>query len=135
MLGIDTVCDVGSLNGDDALRFRAAVPAAAIHAFEAHPDNALAMQSDPELRRAGIAVVPTAVADRDGQAQLFATTAAHSRGDAWRGMSSLHRRTAKSELLTPVPFPRRGSIAIFATGCRPPRALRSGSTRKARRSR
>jgi FkbM family methyltransferase len=104
-LGIDTVCDVGSMDGTDALRFRAAVPAAAIHAFEAHPHNALAMRSNPELRRAGIAVVPTAIAERDGHAQLFATTQAHSHGDAWRGMSSLHRRTVKPELLTPVTVP------------------------------
>jgi FkbM family methyltransferase len=105
VLGIDTVCDVGSMNGADALRFRAAAPAATIHAFEAHPANALAMQSDPALRRAGIDVVATAVAERDGHARLFATTQAHSRDAAWRGMSSLHRRTVKPELLTVVTVP------------------------------
>ena len=100
ILRVDVVCDVGSMNGADALRFRAAVPSATIYAFEAHPENHQLMRNDPELQRKGIAALPLAVTDYDGEADFFVTTPGYSSGDAWRGMSSLHRRFARPHMLT-----------------------------------
>src|SRR5688572_12876775 len=60
-LRIDVVCDIGSLNGADALRFRRALPKADIMAFEANPHNYRAMLATPALRRARIEVLPCAV--------------------------------------------------------------------------
>jgi FkbM family methyltransferase len=101
VMHIDTVCDVGSMDGAEALQFRAAAPEAAIYAFEAHPENFGRMQADPELRRKAIVVSPLAVTDYDGEAQFFATNPEYS--PAWRGMSSLHRRFARPQLLTALP--------------------------------
>src|SRR5688572_27349285 len=99
-LRINTICDVGSMNGADALRFRAAAPAADIYALEAHPDNAQRMQDDARLQAQGISILAMAAADRDGEADFFMTPPGYAGGNAWRGMSSLHRRTRDAETLT-----------------------------------
>lgn len=99
VLRIDTICDVGSKDGADALRFRAAVPGAAIYAFEAHPQNSAAMRADPMLRASAIETVELAVSDFDGEAEFFVVEAGTWPGEEWRGMSSLHRRAAQSQAL------------------------------------
>lgn len=99
---IDAVCDVGSMDGAEALRFRAAAKKAAIYAFEAHPENFQSMRADPELQRNAIVLSPLAVTDFDGEAEFFITNPGYSLADAWRGMSSLHRRSARPHLLTAV---------------------------------
>ncbi|HEX6998502.1 MAG TPA: FkbM family methyltransferase [Gammaproteobacteria bacterium] len=93
-LEIATVCDVGSMDGADALRFRRALPRAAILALEPNPRNVALMQADDGLARHAIAILPFAAADRDGEAPLFVVDADYAPGrDRFRrGMSSLHRR-------------------------------------------
>jgi FkbM family methyltransferase len=91
-LRVDVVCDVGSLNGADALRFRRALPQAAILAFEANPHNFRAMSSTPALRRAQIALLPCAAAAHDGEAEFYVVPVAGPESLARRGMSSLYQR-------------------------------------------
>ena len=92
VLHIDVVCDVGSLNGADALRFRRAVPLADILAFEANPENYHAMLATPALQRASIVTLPYAAAERDGEAEFFVVPVAGPENLARRGMSSLYQR-------------------------------------------
>jgi FkbM family methyltransferase len=100
---IDTVCDVGSMDGYDALRFRRALPAAEVIAFEPNPRNFDLMATDPRLPRRRIRVLPFAVSDRDAEAPFFVAGARYERNRDLpaRGIGSLHRR-AKSSLIAEV---------------------------------
>jgi FkbM family methyltransferase len=94
-LRVDKVCDVGSMDGRDALAFRARLPGATVLALEPHPDNLARMCADVRLRRARIRVVAAAASDREGRSSFHLVDA--DPGDepqarARRGMSSLHRR-------------------------------------------
>jgi FkbM family methyltransferase len=118
-LGISDVCDVGSLDGSDALRFRAALPGARIYALEPNPCNFQLMQGDAALRRRDIRILPWAASDEDGEAPLFLVDADYSRRDARRGMSSLYQRVgewASTECMT-VRTTRLDSF--LAARCRP----------------
>jgi FkbM family methyltransferase len=91
-LRIGLVCDVGSLNGADSLRFRRALPRADIIAFEANPENYHAMLASPALQRAAIVTLPYAAAERDGEAEFFVVPMVGPESLARRGMSSLYQR-------------------------------------------
>jgi FkbM family methyltransferase len=91
-LDIDVVCDVGSMDGADALTFRKAVPHSRIYAFEPNPINLELMNASAALQRADIEVVPLAATNYDGEADFFVVEADYARADGRRGMSSLHRR-------------------------------------------
>ena len=97
---IDTVCDVGSMDGADALRFRRALPTAEIIALEPSPRNFGMMATNARLRNQRIRALPLAASDRDSDAQFYVVSADYSaRGNpAFRGMSSLHRRSDGSVL-------------------------------------
>lgn len=99
-LNISTVCDVGSMDGSDALRFRRMLPNAIILALEPNPQNFKLMAVDEKLRRAGIRILPLAASDRASTAPFFVVEADYSPESqrAWRGMSSLHRRADASLL-------------------------------------
>ncbi len=92
---IETVCDVGSMDGSDALRFRRTLPAADIVAFEPNPRNFALMEADPRLQRNCVRVLPLAASDRDSHAPFFVVAAEYAahRDLARRGMSSLHERS------------------------------------------
>ncbi len=96
-MGITAVCDVGSMNGDDALAFRAAMPQASVFAFEANPENLRQMQANAHLRKQNIQVVPLAATDYDGEGQFFVVKADYSTVNGERGQSSLHRRYGELE--------------------------------------
>jgi FkbM family methyltransferase len=110
---IDTVCDVGSMDGSDALRFRRVLPNAAIVALEPNPRNFALMQADERLHRRSIRILPLAASDRNSEAPFFVVDAEYeaplfvldarvAKGNlARRGMSSLHRR-ADSTLIADV---------------------------------
>jgi FkbM family methyltransferase len=97
---IATVCDVGSMDGSDALLFRRALPTADILALEANPRNFALMEADQELRRQSIRILPFAASDRDSEAPFFVVNAVYAigRDRGRRGMSSLHRRSDGSRL-------------------------------------
>jgi FkbM family methyltransferase len=90
---IGVVCDVGSMDGADALAFREAVPNSSIYAFEPNPNNLRLMQENPALHARNIQIVPLAATNYDGEAELFLVDADYSRSDYRRGMGSLYRRS------------------------------------------
>jgi FkbM family methyltransferase len=93
-LGIDVVCEVGSMNGEDALAFRTRLPCARIIALEPNPANLHAMRTDPRLAEARIEIVGAAASDADTRAPFFVIEADYATVNARRGMSSLQRRDA-----------------------------------------
>jgi len=97
---VTTVCDVGSMDGRDALRFRRALPRADIIALEPNPRNFALMQADPQLALGRIRIMPLAASDRDSDAPFFVVEADYvrTRNPGRRGMSSLHRRSDGSRL-------------------------------------
>jgi FkbM family methyltransferase len=111
---IDTVCDVGSRDGADAIRFRAVLPNARIVAFEPNPSNHEAMRGDQALAEAEIEVHPVAVAESDGVAQFFVVPADYSTSDFQRGLSSLYQRPAERDPQTPVFVPVTRLDTFFA---------------------
>ena len=92
-LQISAVCDVGSMNGADALAFRAAVPRSSVYALEPNPQNFRRMAADPVLRERNIRVEPLAATNYDGQSDFFVVEADYSRPDFSWGMSSLYPRS------------------------------------------
>lgn len=98
-LRIDLVCDVGSMDGRDALACRAAAADARIYAFEIHPDNVRDMRADRVLVERRIELVPLAITDADGRADFYVVDALRP-GIWWRGMSSLHRRPDSPSFVT-----------------------------------
>jgi FkbM family methyltransferase len=97
---IDTVCDVGSMDGADALRFRRVLPAADVIALEPNPRNFAQMAANARLQQQRIRALPLAASDSDSDAPFFVVEADYSTAGnpAHRGMSSLHRRSDGSRL-------------------------------------
>jgi FkbM family methyltransferase len=92
---IGAVCDVGSMDGADALAFSDAVPQASIYAFEPNSANFRRMEAERALRERNIELVPLAVTNYNGEAEFFLVDADYSHADPRRGMSSLHRRSGE----------------------------------------
>ena len=99
---VDTVCDVGSMNGADARAFRRVLPGARVIAFEPNPMNLQSMRTDARLRERGIDVLPLAITNHDGEAPFFLVKADYAAAHDRRGMSSLYERV--------VPELRDGAI-------------------------
>ena len=91
-LEVDTVADVGSMNGHDALAFRRVLPRARVLAFEANPHNVEAMKADASLLEQRIEIYPVAVTNFDGVATFHLVAADYSSDNNRRGMSSLLER-------------------------------------------
>jgi len=67
---VDAVLDVGSRDGEEALKFRAILPNAAIHAFEANPINHTKMSRDARLTEARVTICELAASNAEGTAQF-----------------------------------------------------------------
>jgi FkbM family methyltransferase len=89
---INAICDVGSMDGADALTFRAAAPQASIYALEPNPHNLRLMNADWVLQEHHIGVWPLAATNYDGVGDFFLVEADYSQSNFRCGMSSLHRR-------------------------------------------
>jgi FkbM family methyltransferase len=100
---IRAVCEVGSMNGADALVFRNAIPESIIFAFEPNPGNFQLMLADRALKASDIHLVPMAVSDHDGEAEFFLVDADYSEVNHFRGMSSLYRRSNQYSPAAVVP--------------------------------
>jgi FkbM family methyltransferase len=103
VMRIGAVCDVGSMNGADALMFRHALRRASVYAFEPNPENFRLMQADPALREHDIQLVPFAATNYDGEAEFFLVKADYTVRNDRRGMSSLYRRSDESQLSAVIP--------------------------------
>lgn len=99
LLDADLVCDVGSMDGAEALRFARAVPGASVFAFEPNPRNLEPMRADRELRRAGVEIVPCAVADLSARSPFHVLRADYASANPQRGRSSIYPAVVASELL------------------------------------
>lgn len=122
-LQISVVCDVGSMDGADALMFRDAAPGSSIYAFEPNPRNFQLMEANRALRERNIQLVPLAATNYDGEADFFLVAADYSRREAARGVSSLHRRSGE---WAPADVVRVGTVRLdsFLAGkCAPPARL------------
>lgn len=116
---INVVCDVGSMNGADALNFGDAVPAASVYAFEPNPGNLRLMQANRALQARGIQVVPLAAADCDGEAMFFLVDADYSQNDCRRGMSSLYKREGAWAAAEAVPVKTTRLDTFLGAKCTP----------------
>jgi FkbM family methyltransferase len=92
VLTIDHACDIGSMDGADALAFRRALPAARVLAFEPNPHNFARMRADARFAAAGIELLPLAANDRDGPGTFHLVDADYTQPHHRRGMSSLFER-------------------------------------------
>lgn len=90
---IETVCDVGSMDGYDALLFRRALPAAEVIALEPNPRNFALMQADERLRRQRVRILPLAASDCESEAPFFVVAAEYAvnRDLQRRGTGSMYR--------------------------------------------
>jgi len=95
-LDIDLVCEVGSMDGADALAFRTCLPHARIIALEPNPANLRHMRADQRLAAARIDIVGAAASRVDAHAPFFVVEADYASANARRGMSSLHQRDARA---------------------------------------
>jgi FkbM family methyltransferase len=123
-LRIELACDVGSMNGAEALAFRRALPRAGVLAFEPNPNNLRLMLEDPRLAAAGIQVLAQAVSDVEGPVTLHLVDADYTQAHHRRGMSSLYERAnpawrAAAVTVDAVRLDRR----LGAIGARPRIAL------------
>jgi FkbM family methyltransferase len=71
-----TIFDIGSCEGEDAIRYARLFPTADVYAFEPLPENVAIAQANiaqfaPEAR---ITLVPVALADRDGTAEFHVSS-------------------------------------------------------------
>lgn len=87
--GADLICDIGSRDGEDALRLRSIFPSARMVAFEANHYNFDRMMSDLRLRNAKIELFPCAISDSDGEAHFHISDVDYNDENANRGTSSL----------------------------------------------
>lgn len=104
-LQINVICDVGSMDGTDALAFKTVSEQSAIYAFEPNPQNFGDMQANPKLQGRDIEIFPWAVGDRDGRAAFFLVKTDYSHLSAERGMSSLYERSGDHAPLQVVQVP------------------------------
>jgi FkbM family methyltransferase len=92
-LRIDAVCDVGSMNGAEALTFSLAAPQSTVYAFEPNPRNFQWMQAHCLSPQRNIQLSPLAVSDHDGEAEFFLVETDYRGSEPLCGMGSLYRRT------------------------------------------
>lgn len=119
-LRIGAVCDVGSLDGTDALAFRALLPLAAIYALEPNPENLRRMRADAVLRERRVEVMGVAATNFDGEADFFVVDARASE-HARRGMSSLYARPDAAAADRAAVRVRTARLDTLLAGeCRPP---------------
>jgi FkbM family methyltransferase len=99
-LDIETVCDIGSMDASDALRFRRVLPNATVIALEPNPRNFELMEADQRLADNSIKIYPVAASDDTSEEPFYIVNADYAKGrDRYRrGMSSLHRRFDGSQL-------------------------------------
>jgi len=84
------ICDVGSMDATESLRFRHLCPSARVIAFEANPHNYARILLDPQVKAAGIEVVHAAATNMEGEAIFHVLEPTADK--AWaKGASSLRK--------------------------------------------
>ncbi|HEY6126133.1 MAG TPA: FkbM family methyltransferase [Steroidobacteraceae bacterium] len=113
------VCDVGSMDGTEALRFARRLPHASVFAFEPNPWNLAPMRANLDLQRARVEIVPCAVADRETRSPFHVLRADYANTGPQRGRSSLYPAVVASELLEVIEVPTVRLDAFLATRTAP----------------
>jgi FkbM family methyltransferase len=87
----EVICDVGSMDGEQAVRFKRICPRSSVIAFEANRRNYDLITADPHVQGSGVVVEHLAVSDTTGPAEFNVVDVPdHS---PWaRGVSSLRER-------------------------------------------
>lgn len=102
----ELVCDIGSLDATQALRFRHILPDTPIIAFEANPLNFRLIQKDENVMKASVEIQHKAVYNRDGVMPFYIenlSTKNGGREESWRkGISSTRKRVLDSLGFTAV---------------------------------
>jgi FkbM family methyltransferase len=109
------ICDVGSMNGADAMRCARAVPGARVFAFEPNPYNLAAMRADAKLRELGVEVIGQAVAEQEVMAPFHVLRADYSTPNHQRGRSSMYPAVVAAEHLEVVEVPAVRLDAFLAS--------------------
>src|SRR5689334_17151564 len=109
------ICDVGSMNGADAMRCSRAVPSAKVFAFEPNPYNLAPMLADAELRELGVEVIGRAVAEQETVAPFHVLRADYSTINCQRGRSSMYPAVVAAEHLEVVDVPTVRLDAFLAS--------------------
>jgi FkbM family methyltransferase len=109
------ICDVGSMNGADAMRCSHAVPGARVFAFEPNPYNLAPMLADAKLRELGVEVVGRAVAEQETMAPFHVLRADYSTPNYQRGRSSMYPAVVAAEHLEVVQVPTVRLDAFLAS--------------------
>ena len=99
------ICDVGSMNGADAMRCARAVPGARVFAFEPNPYNLAPMLADETLRELGVEVIGRAVAEQEHVASFHVLRADYATPNYQRGRSSMYPAVVAAEHLEVVEVP------------------------------
>ena len=101
------VCDIGSMDASDALRFRKILPQSRILAFEANPLNVSRMEKDKRLTSAYIELIPQAVWNSEGLVSFFVEKLGQNNTgeDIRQGISSIRLREGDSLGWTKVVVP------------------------------
>ena len=87
--GADCLCEIGSRDGEDALRFRNVFPRARILAYEANPHNFALIEADARFAAAKIELFSCAVSNTDGEATFNVTVVSSNDPHGVSGTSSL----------------------------------------------
>ena len=101
----EVICDVGSMNGADAMRCSRAVPGARVFAFEPNPYNLAPMLADAELRALGVEVIGRAVTEEETVSPFHVLRADYSTPNYQRGRSSMYPAVVAEEHLEVVEVP------------------------------
>jgi FkbM family methyltransferase len=88
----DILCDIGSCNGDEAVRFKRLSPRSRVYAFEANKQNVEQFINTRE-DLGGVTVENAAVSDMDGEIAFNILEAEESPSDWRRGSGSIYVRS------------------------------------------
>lgn len=94
----ELVCDIGSMDGSDARRFRRQLPNARIVAFEANSQNVRSMQEDKGILKDRIEIQHKAVSNHNGNLTFYVEniSAGGEIEDVRCGISSIRKRHGNS---------------------------------------
>lgn len=114
--GVDCVCDIGSRDGMDALRFRQIFPKARILACEANKINHAKMTANTRLAEGRVEILPFAISNTDGEATFTITAVSANDPDEISGTSSL-LGSGSVEVKEVVRVPTRRIDSLISERC------------------
>ena len=118
MLQPNVICDIGTCNADDAIKFKQSSPESTVFAFEANPQNYFDFCIRREVSSEGVIVQHIAISDKDSFVQMYLPQRA-SRDSApdigVRGIASTKKRVDSETYIT-FDMPARSLDSFFASG-------------------